>query len=96
MLKRDKAMHVLLHLEQAAVLRAEEHQGSRYFELGHDWLARKVFEFRQRRMRREGWLRKLQARARQEAPAAADRRGSLLALALLRVGLFIWALDSSR
>lgn len=42
---------ILRRLEGAAILRAEEHQGSRYFELGHDWLARRVFEGRQARER---------------------------------------------
>jgi hypothetical protein len=44
---------VLAALEGAAVLRAEEHQGSRYFELGHDWLARRVYEQKQQRERDE-------------------------------------------
>ena len=40
---------ILDALEKSAVLRATEHQGSRYFELGHDWLAKKVSEGRKRR-----------------------------------------------
>ncbi|HEX5748684.1 MAG TPA: hypothetical protein VFZ09_20760 [Archangium sp.] len=44
---------VLASLEGAAVLHAEQHQGSRYFELGHDWLARKVLELKQERLRLE-------------------------------------------
>jgi len=40
---------VLKALEGAAILHAEEHQGSRYFELGHDWLAEKVFERKKER-----------------------------------------------
>lgn len=47
------AKEVLEALEKAAVLHAEEHQGSRYFELGHDWLAKKVFERRIERKERE-------------------------------------------
>ncbi|MFY0524942.1 hypothetical protein ACN28I_17905 [Archangium gephyra] len=39
-----QADRVLTTLERTAVLLAGEHHGSRYFELGHDWLARKVFE----------------------------------------------------
>ncbi len=42
-------MPILKALEGAAILHAEEHQGSRYFEIGHDWLARKVHEERQER-----------------------------------------------
>jgi hypothetical protein len=44
---------VLRSLEGTAILRAEEHQGSRYFELGHDWLAKWVFEQREERRLRE-------------------------------------------
>jgi WD40 repeat protein len=47
------AAKVLASLEGAAVLHAEQHQGSRYFELGHDWLARKVLELKQERLRLE-------------------------------------------
>jgi WD40 repeat protein len=52
-LSEEEAAMVLRHLEDAAVLHAEEHQGSRYFELGHDWLASKVFELRRDRVRQE-------------------------------------------
>ncbi len=57
-------------LEGAAILHAAEHQGSRYFEIGHDWLARKVFEQRQQRRARGG-----APRQRAEAEAEA-RRGA--------------------
>lgn len=40
---------ILKQLEGAAILRAEEHHGSRYFEIGHDWLARRVYEQRNAR-----------------------------------------------
>lgn len=40
---------ILKQLEGAAILRAEEHHGSRYFEIGHDWLARRVYEQRHAR-----------------------------------------------
>jgi len=40
---------VLKTLEGAAILHAEAHQGSRYFEIGHDWLARRVYEERHKR-----------------------------------------------
>ncbi|WP_437618237.1 nSTAND1 domain-containing NTPase [Sorangium sp. So ce1151] len=42
---------ILEALERAAILHAGEHQGSRYFELGHDWLARMVTEQREQRLR---------------------------------------------
>jgi len=48
-----KLSPILKALEGAAILHAEEHQGSRYFEIGHDWLARKVFEQRQEREAQE-------------------------------------------
>lgn len=50
-LRSNDAIAVLDKLEAARILRAEEHQGSRYFELGHDWLARKVFDERAERER---------------------------------------------
>ena len=50
-LSEEEARAVLERLEDQAVLRAEEHQGSRYFELGHDWLASKVLEQREERER---------------------------------------------
>ncbi|WP_170205873.1 AAA family ATPase, partial [Archangium gephyra] len=71
-LSEAEASTVLTRLEAAAVLHAEEHQGSRYFELGHDWLARKVFERREERVRQEEEqeARRLQEeRARQEEEA---------------------------
>lgn len=42
---------ILYRLEHAVILTAKEHQGSRYFELGHDWLARKLLERRLERLR---------------------------------------------
>lgn len=66
---------ILRALESAAILHAEEHQGSRYFELGHDWLAKKVFEERQARERLEEQRRREQEQqeelARQRAEAEA-------------------------
>jgi len=51
-LRSSQAIEVLDKLDAARVLRAEEHQGSRYFELGHDWLAKKVLERRVERKAR--------------------------------------------
>ncbi|MCE9666405.1 hypothetical protein LY474_01150 [Myxococcus stipitatus] len=45
--------NVLARLEAAAVLHSEEHQGKPYYELGHDWLARKVRELKEARQTRE-------------------------------------------
>jgi WD40 repeat protein len=52
-LPEEKLHPILEALEGAAILHAEAHQGSRYFEIGHDWLARKVYEQRQQRERAE-------------------------------------------
>ncbi len=71
----EKLAPILSALENAAILHAEEHQGSRYFEIGHDWLARKVYEERQKReqdeeqrLRDEEQAKKL-ARQKEEADA---------------------------
>ena len=56
------AAEVLAHLERAAVLRAMEHQGSRWFQLGHDWLAVRVLARRQEREREESERRQEQER----------------------------------
>jgi hypothetical protein len=67
---------VLEGLERAAVLRAEAHQGRRYFELGHDWLARRVFDRREARRREEA------ARKRWEEEQEARRNFVIRALRL--------------
>ncbi|AKJ02098.1 WD40 repeat protein [Archangium gephyra] len=88
----EDAEKVLNTLERTAVLRAEEHGGSRYFELGHDWLARKVFELREERVRQEEAERRLeQERARRRKLLI----GGALALVLVLVlgGLLLWALS---
>ncbi|WP_267146703.1 nSTAND1 domain-containing NTPase [Pyxidicoccus xibeiensis] len=72
---------VLTQLESAAVLHAEEHQGSRYFELGHDWLARKVFELKRTRRERRARVR------------TAALVGVLVVKALVMVWLFTWAME---
>ncbi len=46
LMRTDQVVDVLDKLDAARVLRAEEHQGSRYFEVGHDWLAKKLLEKR--------------------------------------------------
>ncbi len=65
---------ILKQLEGAAILRAEEHHGSRYFEIGHDWLARKVFEQRAERERLAEQKRIEEEQARQLAQARAQQR----------------------
>lgn len=61
---------ILRALEDAAILHAEEHQGSRYFEIGHDWLARRVSEARQQRELAEEQRRR---EAEQERELARER-----------------------
>src|SRR5262249_34696949 len=66
---------VLKALEGAAVLHAEEHQGSRYFEIGHDWLARRVHEERERKRREKEQQEALvTAQAEAEATLALEQR----------------------
>lgn len=77
---------ILKHLEGAAILRAEEHHGNRYFELGHDWLARKVFEQRVERERSAEQRRIEEEQARQLALAKAQQR-RLRRLVALSLGI---------
>ena len=65
----DQLDVILTDLERAAILRAEQHRGTRYFELGHDWLAKKVHERKQERLARAAEL----AREREQA---AQRRAA--------------------
>jgi WD40 repeat protein len=62
---RGELTPILETLERAAILYAEEHQGSRYFELGHDWLARRVFNARKGREAREAERRREEERRRE-------------------------------
>jgi energy-coupling factor transporter ATP-binding protein EcfA2 len=63
---------ILWALESAAILHAEEHQGSRYFEIGHDWLARKVFEQRKAREAIEEQRRTDEAQRREQEQREAE------------------------
>ncbi|AUX36286.1 MULTISPECIES: hypothetical protein [Sorangium] len=67
---------ILKALEGAAILHAEEHQGSRYFEIGHDWLARRVSEARQQRELEEAQRRREEEQVRELARerSEAERR----------------------
>lgn len=65
---------ILTALEGAAILHAASHQGTRYFEIGHDWLARKVFEKRQIREREEERIRREEEQARALEKARRERR----------------------
>jgi WD40 repeat protein len=81
----EEAAEVLGRLERAAVLRAEEHQGSRYFELGHDWLAKKVFERRVAREAEEAERRRREEEAERSARErrAKRRLGAIAALSVV-------------
>lgn len=72
---------ILKALESAAILHAEEHQGSRYFEIGHDWLARKVFEERQTRELAEAQRNREEEHRRALEKARKERRALLMLLA---------------
>lgn len=50
---------ILTKLEAAAILRAEEHQGRRYFELGHDWLGKQLRARIERHRREAEELRRM-------------------------------------
>lgn len=71
---------ILKALEGAAILHAEEHQGSRYFEIGHDWLARRVFEQRQEREALEAKRREAEEQQRER-----ERREEEMARRLAKV-----------
>lgn len=64
---------ILAALEGAAILYAQEHHGSRYFEIGHDWLARKVFDERQLREREE----ELRRREKEQEQALRKQKAQL-------------------
>jgi WD40 repeat protein len=68
---------VLAALERAAILHAEEHQGSRYFEIGHDWLARRVHEGRELREREEAQRRREEEVAKALAEERAEAEAKL-------------------
>lgn len=72
----EQLFPILKALESAAILHAEEHQGSRYFEIGHDWLARKVFEERAARATHEAARKREEEQRKQfeiQQKEAADR-----------------------
>lgn len=73
-LSKEAADEVLSRLEKEAVLRAEEHQGSRYFELGHDWLAKRVFEHRKEREQAEEERRQKEEQGRKERAREEEER----------------------
>ncbi len=85
------AIAVLTHLEKSAILHAEEHQGSRYFELGHDWLAKKVFERRKERKQREE-IEAKDVQMRAERARFRQRMAVGTVITLTALGLAGWAI----
>jgi WD40 repeat protein len=93
-LAAGEQLDTLLHeLERAAILRAEQHRGTRYFELGHDWLAKKVFDRKQERAARLAEAAREAVRAAELLAAKAETRRArrvvavVTAFALVAVGL---------
>jgi WD40 repeat protein len=78
---------ILGALEQSAILHAASHQGSRYFEIGHDWLARKVFEKRQAHEQKEEQRRRDQEQQRALENVRKERRVLIYVAAFLLVGV---------
>lgn len=97
-LPTDMADEILSKLEKSAILHSAEHQGSRYFELGHDWLAKTVFERKKARVTEEAEAKRVKEEAARFAKEHRAKQAShrLLALTILgMIGLgagFAWAL----
>jgi len=93
---------ILKQLEGAAILRAEEHHGSRYFEIGHDWLAKRVFEQRHAREQAKALEREREEARVRLAIARKQRRfyatvaGVSVAIATGAVALGLWALSQQK
>jgi hypothetical protein len=82
-------------LGRAAILHSEAHQGSKYFEIGHDWLARRVFEQKQEREREEErkWIKRIHRWRRSYPFAAAFVGGVVLFVVAMTVAAFSVAAD---
>jgi hypothetical protein len=101
LIPEEELSPILKALEGAAILHAEEHQGSRYFEIGHDWLARRVFEQRQQREREAELRRRDEEQQRElerqrkesEARLAKERaqRRRLAAIAIVSLSVAVGA-----
>ena len=103
-LSEQQVHEVLTQLESAAILHAEKHPVSRYFELGHDWLARKVFDLRQERLRQEE-AERLRQEQQEKAKKERERRSirvlvtsavAAIAVAVAMALLSVWALQQRR
>ncbi len=79
---------ILTDLESAAILRAERHRSTRYFELGHDWLAKKVFDRKRERISRvEEEARERAAQEALESARAEARRARVVVSIVTVFGL---------
>lgn len=85
----EKLGPILGALEKSAILRAEAHQGSRYFELGHDWLAKQVCEQKEQRLRDAEQRRRDEEQAKALAVTTRLRRAVVL-LAVTAMAMVIW------
>ncbi|WP_437293119.1 NACHT and WD repeat domain-containing protein [Sorangium sp. So ce426] len=85
----EKLKTILRALEDAAILHAQAHSGSRYFEIGHDWLASRVHEQRKQRERDEEERRREEA---QEAERFRERAEAEARLAKARAERRFWTI----
>ena len=71
----EEQQRFLDHLEQKAVLRVSRAAGTPYIELGHDWLAKRVFQWkREREAREEDERRRRDEEAEREKAEEARRK----------------------
>ena len=97
-LPTDMADEILSRLEHSAILHSAEHQGSRYFELGHDWLAKTVFERKKAHIAQEAETKRHNEEAARFAKEYAAKRASYKLLLLAIVVMIVpgaalgWAL----
>ena len=103
LLPGDSLPQVLRALENAAILHAEEHQGTRHFELGHDWLAKKVYDERQAREHEEEQKRRTEEQRKElerqqaetEARMAKERRRRRQMASIAAVSLVVTAITGA-
>ncbi|HRI63028.1 MAG TPA: SUMF1/EgtB/PvdO family nonheme iron enzyme [Polyangium sp.] len=89
----EKLGPILEALERAAILHAEAHQGSRYFELGHDWLAKRVFDRKEQSARDEAQRKRDDEQTAAFVRAEKQRRLVTLiaAIAAVMAAIAAWA-----
>ncbi|WP_437902591.1 hypothetical protein WME95_28855 [Sorangium sp. So ce327] len=90
----EKLKMILRALEDAAILHAQAHSGSRYFEIGHDWLASRVHEQRKQRERDEEQRRREEAQEAERRRERADAEARLAKARAQRRSLALLALSA--